>query len=103
MADYVLILNFVIHDTTRHTDDYFSRGSCLIFMPRLELWATESSHGGQTLEHDDDTHQTASSAWNLFIDQVESLFLSTPFIFLVKPNFPMLLSLISSSYQLNCF
>lgn len=87
------IIKLLIVSFTYMTANCLSRGPCLIFMPRIDLWALET-HEDQTLEHDN-THPTdeqcirkaivhrASSAWTLFIYQVESLSLCTPVIFLV--------------------
>lgn len=95
------------------TANCLSTESCLIFMPRVDLWAIESVHDGQTSEHD--THyysseeqcmrkatvQRASSAWAIFMDQVESFSHSTPFIFLVCIKLIHFFFLFSYHYQIS--
>ncbi|KAJ0985985.1 hypothetical protein J5N97_004341 [Dioscorea zingiberensis] len=70
-------------------------GRCIIYMPRIDLWAMDENHGIKTVE---DEHSPKSSeffstevqnvtkqvseAWNSFIEQVDSMCASTNIIIL---------------------
>lgn len=81
-----------------------SRKSCVVFMPRIDLWAVEAeTPPNEEVECDDDSVKENSSpvclktvekkevqnfarvsrAWNTFLEQVESLRVSTKMMILV--------------------
>ncbi|CAH8358238.1 unnamed protein product [Eruca vesicaria subsp. sativa] len=86
-----------------------SRKSCVVFMPRLDLWAVETKTPmNEEVECDDDSSKENSSpvrpetvekmelqnssrvshAWNTFLEQVESLRVSTKMIILATSGMP---------------
>ncbi|ESQ48465.1 hypothetical protein EUTSA_v100198800mg, partial [Eutrema salsugineum] len=87
-----------------------SRKSCVVFMPRIDLWAVETeSPLSEEVECDDDSAKENSSspicpetvekmelqnsvrvshAWNTFFEQVESLRVSTKLIILATSGMP---------------
>ncbi|CAN6810720.1 unnamed protein product [Brassica oleracea] len=86
-----------------------SRKSCVVFMPRIDLWAVETETPlNEEVECDDDSLKENSSpvrpetvekmelqyssrvshAWNTFLEQVESLRVSTKMIILATSGMP---------------
>lgn len=80
-----------------------SVGSCILYMPRIDLWAIEAPHhvakeetdshitnsemkDASNLIDDDQLVQSASHSWSLFVEQVDSIYPSTSVIILVHPT-----------------
>ncbi|KAF9588666.1 hypothetical protein IFM89_014387 [Coptis chinensis] len=79
-----------------------SMGLCLIYMPRIDLWAMETQHQADVREDDScenlsksadtagsfDANRTASQIWNCFMEQVEAMRLSAPLMILATSGVP---------------
>ncbi|KAI3989353.1 hypothetical protein MKX01_026936 [Papaver californicum] len=77
-------------------------GLCIIYLPRIDLWAMEANNMVSESESDTsdnaykstdttvayDARRTASQAWNIFIEQVDSTCLSTSLIILATSEVP---------------
>ncbi|PIA35097.1 hypothetical protein AQUCO_03600038v1 [Aquilegia coerulea] len=81
-----------------------SMGRCIIYMPRIDLWALELETQQQVDEKEDDScvplcvsantsrtcdaKKTASHAWNSFMEQVDSICVSASIIILATSEVP---------------
>lgn len=83
-----------------------SVGSCILYMPRIDLWAIEAPHhvakeetdshitnsemkDASNLIDDDQLVQSASHSWSLFVEQVDSIYPSTSVIILATSEVPI--------------
>ncbi|KAF8413815.1 hypothetical protein HHK36_001808 [Tetracentron sinense] len=79
-----------------------SAGSCIIYMPRIDLWAIETHRQVAEMENDScpkvfisaetaeppDVLENASQAWNSFVEQVDSMCLSASLMILATSEVP---------------
>ncbi|CAH2053659.1 unnamed protein product [Thlaspi arvense] len=96
-----LLNNFLTGLSARFVVKCSSRKSCVVFMPRIDLWAVETETPlSEEVECDDDSANENSSnmelqnstrvshAWNTFFEQVESLRVSTKMMILATSGIP---------------
>nr|XP_043627896.1 uncharacterized protein LOC122599445 [Erigeron canadensis] len=75
-----------------------SVGSCMVFMPRIDLWAIETCHRVSEdncvssksvgLSDADDLVSRASDLWRSFVEQAESIFISSSLMILATTEVP---------------
>ncbi|CBI20249.3 unnamed protein product, partial [Vitis vinifera] len=90
----------VLEGLTRILMKCTSVGSCMLFLPRIDLWAIETSdqddeecssstdHQSSEEEFCITNSQRASHAWRSFIEQVDSMCVSTSLIILATSDVP---------------
>ncbi|XP_026412168.1 uncharacterized protein LOC113307916 [Papaver somniferum] len=92
----------VVQGVTRILLKCARAGLCIIYLPRIDLWAMEANNLVAESESDTsdnaykstdttvayDARRTASQAWNTFIEQVDSTCLSTSLIILATSEVP---------------